>query len=77
MRGTCQVKDFGGMRVGDRPLPEHEITTLFSASLLPILYAPLLNAVWGWEADGPSIVERRHAHLIELTEMLFAKYASA
>jgi TetR/AcrR family transcriptional regulator len=64
------------MRLGERPLPEHEVTTLFSASLLPVLYGPILAEVWGWEEGGPSIAERRHEHLLELMEILFARYAS-
>lgn len=61
-------------RVGDDAIPEQEITTLFAASLLPMLYAPVLCELWGWEADRAAFVERRHRHLVQLTETLLDRF---
>lgn len=62
-------------RFTDRPFPEHEITTIFAASLLPVLYSKLICDIWGWD-EGPPLAERRHDHLMELAELLFARYAT-
>jgi AcrR family transcriptional regulator len=69
--------DIVRLRVGRDAIPEQEITTLFAASLLPMLYAPVLCELWGWETDRTAFVERRHQHLVELTEMLLARFQSA